>query len=178
MSLSFSPMIFTYQFWMKSAQKPVSSNLTSRTEKWHESASFCCFSTLCLWLVFHGVLQTPQRGLRALRQGVLVLGEWLLPPSALHGLPQIHFFYWYTLFLYSFNSNKVVLLTECSDDVAWYTGGAVSIWVCCSDSKLILGVWKKSFENHGLHLDLLSYYRPIAVKVWPSGSNKAKIINN
>lgn len=86
--------------------------------------------------------------------------------------------YRYTLFLYNFNYKKVVLLTEHSDDIARCTGGAGSIGVCCSDGKLILSVWEKSLENHGFHLDLLSYYRPIAVKVWPSGSNKAKIINN
>lgn len=152
--------------------------MTSRAEKWHESTSPWSFSNLCLWLDFHRMLHAPRAGPRGVRRGVPVLGEQLFPPAALHRLSQIHFIYRHTLFLYSFNYKKVGLLTEHPDDIARWTGRAGSIGVCCSHRKLILSVWEKSLENHGFHLDLLSYYRPIAVKVWPSGSSKAKIINN
>lgn len=152
--------------------------MTSRAEKRHESASAWSFSNLCLWLDFHRMLQAPWTGPKGVSLGVPVLAERLFLPAALHRLPQIHFIYRSTLFLYSFNYKKVVLLTECSDDVTWCTGRAGSIGVCCSDGKLIRGIWEKSLENHGFHLDLLSYYCPNAVKVWPSGSKKAKIIKN
>lgn len=121
--------------------------MTSRAEKEHESASVRSFSNICFWLDFHRMLQAPRTGPRGVRLGVPVLGERLLPPAALHKLPQI----------YSFNYKKVVLLSEGSDDVARCTGGTGSIGVCCLDGKLILGIWEKSLENHGLHLDLLSY---------------------
>lgn len=142
--------------------------MTSRVEKWHESDAAWVFSNLCSWLDFQRVLaaNSSDRTERCQNGGDC---SWriTLSTSRPPQLSQIHFIYRYTSFLFSLDYKKVVALTECADDIARCAGRAGSKGVCCSDGKLILRVWEKSFENHGLHLDLLSYYRPVAVKVWP-----------
>lgn len=183
MSLSFLPTIFTYQFCMKPAQKSGSSDskisgndLQSRETAWR---CFCLelLKSLLVARLSQDAASSTDRT-ETCQTGGACAWRVTLSTSSPPQVTPIHFNYRHTLFLCGFNYKKAVLLTECSNDIAWCTGGARSIGVCCSDGKLILGVWEKSLENHGLHLDLLSYYCPIAVKVWPSGSKKAKIINN
>lgn len=153
--------------------------MTSRAKQWNESDAAWVFSNLFLWLDFHRVLAASSSdGTERCQNGGDCAWRATLSSSRPPLLCQMCFIYRYTSFLFRFINKKVLVLTECADDIARCTGRAGSKGVRCSDGKLILRVWEKPFENHRLHLDLLSYYCPVAVKVWPWGSNKDQILNN
>lgn len=172
-SLSFLPMVFTYQSCTKPAKNsgirdtkiPVN-DLQSKAMVWE----WCCLGLFkSLLLAWQGACckllrqdwEVSEWGWLRLESNSFLQQTSTAMPDVLY--LQIHFI---------FVDKKVLVLTECADDIARCTGRAGSKGVRCSDRKLILGVWEKPFENHGLHLDLLSYYCPVAVKVWPWGSDK------
>lgn len=58
-------------------------------------------------------------------------------------------------------------LTQSSDGVAGLAAQTEAIGIHGSHSKLVVGVWIKAFDNHGVHLQALLDYGPALVKIWP-----------
>lgn len=58
-------------------------------------------------------------------------------------------------------------LTQGSDGIAGTAAWAEAMGIHGSHSKLVVGVWIKAFDNHGVHLQPLLDGGPALVKIWP-----------
>lgn len=58
-------------------------------------------------------------------------------------------------------------LTQGSDGVTGPAAWTEAMGVSGSHSKLVVGIWIKAFDNHGVHLQTLLNYGPTLVKTWP-----------
>jgi hypothetical protein len=57
-------------------------------------------------------------------------------------------------------------LTQGSDGVAGPAARTEAVSIHGFHSKLVVGIWIKAFDNHGVHLQALLDYGPALVKIW------------